>query len=131
MARVRNYSENTAEIIDSEIRRLVDEAYDRAAEILIEKKGVLDVMSDRLLEVETLTREQIRELVEGVETPGGEASGEEDASEEESPGVVKEGEGAGGTEEREEGERERADGGEVDGPGEDQPRGPADTRGNR
>ncbi len=50
----RNYSEQVAQDIDSEVRRLVTEAYDRAAEILTKYQHKLVELSDRLIKVETV-----------------------------------------------------------------------------
>jgi cell division protease FtsH len=50
----RNYSEDVAEAIDLEVRRLVDEAYGRAREILRTYRAKLDETARRLIEQETL-----------------------------------------------------------------------------
>ncbi|GIL16074.1 MAG: ATP-dependent zinc metalloprotease FtsH [Chloroflexota bacterium] len=50
----RNYSEQVAQDIDSEVRRLVTEAYDRATEILTKYQHKLVELSDRLIKVETV-----------------------------------------------------------------------------
>ncbi len=52
----RDYSESVAEKIDWEVRKLVQEAYDRAESILIEYRAQLDTIAARLFEVETLDR---------------------------------------------------------------------------
>lgn len=52
----RDYSESVAEKIDWEVRKLVQEAYDRAESILIEYRAQLDTIAARLIEVETLDR---------------------------------------------------------------------------
>jgi cell division protease FtsH len=54
----RDYSEAVAEQIDREVRKLVNEAYDRSREILREHRDVLDRIAERLLEVETISREE-------------------------------------------------------------------------
>jgi len=58
----RDYSEAVAEQIDSEVRKLVEEAYDRAREILREHREALDIIARRLLEVETVSREEFERL---------------------------------------------------------------------
>jgi cell division protease FtsH len=58
----RDYSEAVAEKIDSEVRNLVNEAYDRARQILIEYREKLDAVAKRLLEVETITREEFETI---------------------------------------------------------------------
>jgi len=54
----RDYSEAVAEEIDSEVRRLVSDAYESAKRILFEYRDRLDQVAGRLLEVETITREE-------------------------------------------------------------------------
>jgi cell division protease FtsH len=54
----RDYSETVAERIDSAVRDLVDEAYDRARHILHEYRAQLDAIAGRLIEVETLDGDQ-------------------------------------------------------------------------
>ncbi|NLP06449.1 ATP-dependent zinc metalloprotease FtsH [Candidatus Fermentibacteria bacterium] len=68
MSRIRNYSESTAQIIDSEIRRFIDEAYSSATAILEQKRGLLLEMTELLLEQETLTSEELNALVGRSET---------------------------------------------------------------
>ena len=58
----RDYSEAVAEQIDQEVRKLVGEAYDRARQILIEYRDKLDAVALRLLDVETLTREEFEAI---------------------------------------------------------------------
>jgi cell division protease FtsH len=58
----RDYSESVAEEIDAEVRRLVSEAYDKARQILVEFRPQLDAVAQKLLEVETLTREDFEAL---------------------------------------------------------------------
>jgi len=52
----RDYSESVAEKIDWEVRKIVQEAYDRAEVILIEYRAQLDAIAEKLIEVETLER---------------------------------------------------------------------------
>jgi cell division protease FtsH len=59
----RNYSEEVAEEIDSEVRRLVGEAYGRAKKVLTDYRGKLDQIARRLIEIETLDRAQFEALV--------------------------------------------------------------------
>ena len=63
-SRSRNYSEKTAEIIDSEVREYVDHAYHRAQEILMENREKLDLLTEALLEYETLDGSQVRDILE-------------------------------------------------------------------
>ena len=58
----RDYSEAVAEQIDKEVRSLVNDAYAKAKGILIQYREFLDKIAKRLLEVETLSREEFEEL---------------------------------------------------------------------
>ena len=58
----RDYSEAVAELIDQEVRRLVADAYDSARKILTQYREKLDLVAQKLLEVETLTRDEFEEL---------------------------------------------------------------------
>lgn len=60
----RNYSEETAQLIDSEIRRITDEGYQTALSILRENKDKLDIIAEALLEFETLDGSQVKDLLE-------------------------------------------------------------------
>ena len=63
MTRSRDYSESTAMEIDREVRRLVDEAYNRAKKIILENRDKLEVIAKALLEYETLDAAQIKEII--------------------------------------------------------------------
>ena len=65
VAQSKNVSEATAQTIDAEIRRLIDEAYDTATRILKKKKKDWETLSQGLLEYETLTGEEIADLLSG------------------------------------------------------------------
>lgn len=58
----RDYSEAVAEKIDQEVRRLVSEAYDQARQILTTYRAQLDAVANKLLEVETLSREEFEKI---------------------------------------------------------------------
>lgn len=60
-----DYSQEIAYEIDKEIRRLVDESYDKARKILEEKREKLDEIAKMLVEKETLERSELEELLEG------------------------------------------------------------------
>jgi cell division protease FtsH len=64
MTRSRDYSESTAMEIDREVRRLVDEAYNRAKKIILDNRDKLEVIAKALLEFETLDAAQIMEIIE-------------------------------------------------------------------
>ena len=60
----QNVSEETAKKIDTEVRKIVDECYIKAKEILSEKIDDLHLLAKALIEYETLTGEEIKELIE-------------------------------------------------------------------
>ena len=62
----RAFSDETAAIIDEEVRRLLDNAMREAWRILSENRGVLDTLASRLLEEETLDEAQLREIFQDV-----------------------------------------------------------------
>jgi cell division protease FtsH len=67
--RQQDYSEQTAEEIDREVRRIVQEQYDRANAILIEKKDILEAIAKALVERETLDAEELDAVIQGRELP--------------------------------------------------------------
>lgn len=58
----RDYSESIAEKIDLEVRQLVEDAFERAMDILKKYRAQLDTIAETLIEVETLERNQFEEL---------------------------------------------------------------------
>jgi cell division protease FtsH len=65
VARQQNISEATAEKIDAEIKRFVDEGYQEAKRILVEKREDMETLAKGLLEFETLTGDEIKDLLMG------------------------------------------------------------------
>ncbi len=59
------YSEETAGIIDEEIKRILDENYQKALNILTEKHQILDNMANLLLREETIYQEEVDEIMAG------------------------------------------------------------------
>ncbi len=59
-----NYSGEIAFEIDKEIRRIVNECYDQAKEIIVANRDLLDLIAKTLIEEETITAEQIKNLAE-------------------------------------------------------------------
>ncbi|XP_055790563.1 AFG3-like protein 1 isoform X1 [Salvelinus fontinalis] len=57
------YSEATAKLIDQEVRDLVDSAYQRTMELIVEKRGCVDMVGKRLLEKEVLYKADMLELL--------------------------------------------------------------------
>ncbi len=62
-----NYSEATASLIDSEIKRIVDENYARAYKILSDNKDALDNLANLLLEKETIYTKEVDEVLAGID----------------------------------------------------------------
>jgi cell division protease FtsH len=58
-------SDETARAIDKEIRRIVDEAFDKARTCLTENRDQLETLAQALLEYETLSGDEIKALMEG------------------------------------------------------------------
>ncbi len=58
----RDYSESIAEKIDKEVHNLMDRAYEEARRILTEYRPQLDAIANRLLEVETINRDEFEKL---------------------------------------------------------------------
>ena len=61
----KNMADSTASIIDAEVRRIIDEAYDAATKILKKNNVELERLAQGLLEYETLDGEEIKIIVEG------------------------------------------------------------------
>ena len=70
-----NYSEQVATDIDAEVRRLIDQAHDEAAEILTLHRATLDRMAERLMEHETLDEDMLNELFADLDTWDGAEGG--------------------------------------------------------
>ncbi|ORM39548.1 ATP-dependent zinc metalloprotease FtsH [Babesia sp. Xinjiang] len=64
---VRKLSHDTAQVVEREVERLVNEAHFRASSILRRYRNQLERIAERLLEEETLTGEQIGEIIRGTE----------------------------------------------------------------
>ena len=62
IAEQRDYSEAVAQQIDREVRRLVSEAYQKSKDIITQYRDSLDAVARRLMEVETITREEFESL---------------------------------------------------------------------
>jgi cell division protease FtsH len=65
VARTQNVSEATAQKIDMEIRRLVEEGHEGARKILEDKRADLEILAKGLLEFETLSGDEIKDLLIG------------------------------------------------------------------
>jgi len=58
----RDYSESVAELIDKEVSKIVDQAYKEARRILTKYRDKLDAVANRLLEVESISREEFEQI---------------------------------------------------------------------
>ena len=66
MGHGRDYSEEIAAVVDTEVRSLIENAHHEAWEILVEHRDVLDEMVLRLLDKETLNKEEVAEVFASV-----------------------------------------------------------------
>ncbi len=67
LGRDRDYSEEIAKSIDQEIRKTIDDCYQRAQDILEKESSKLELIAQALIERETLDSDEIKALVEGRE----------------------------------------------------------------
>jgi cell division protease FtsH len=65
----REVSERTAQLVDSEVTRVIKEAYNRAKDTLTENLDLLHRVAAALLERETLTGEEVQKLARGENLP--------------------------------------------------------------
>ncbi len=98
--RSQNISEKTAELVDAEVRRLIDDGERRALEIITEHRETLQRMADKLMEIETLEEWQVLQLMAGddvtavrpgtpeTESPAPELKPEKDSKESNIPGIM-------------------------------------------
>ncbi|MCE2982915.1 MAG: cell division protein FtsH, partial [Parachlamydia sp.] len=59
----KGYSDDTAKSIDTEVRRILDEAHEFALKIILENKEQVELMTQMLIEFETLDSEDVQEIV--------------------------------------------------------------------
>lgn len=60
--REKNFSDQVALEIDQEVRKIIDECHARATQIITEHKDLIQLLADHLIQIETLTKEDIYEL---------------------------------------------------------------------
>ncbi|MBO6107864.1 MAG: ATP-dependent zinc metalloprotease FtsH [Eubacterium sp.] len=60
----KNYSEGTSEIIDREVKRIIDDCYEKATQILKENIDLLHKIADKLIEKERIGKEEFESLFE-------------------------------------------------------------------
>ncbi|MCD8119282.1 MAG: AAA family ATPase, partial [Lachnospiraceae bacterium] len=66
LAHARGYGEHTASLIDSEVKRIVDDCYGKAKEIIVKYRAVLDASAALLIEREKVTQEEFEALFNEV-----------------------------------------------------------------
>ena len=59
----RDFSNETASAIDEEVRNLVDQAYRRAKEVLVENRSILDKLAEMLVDKETVDADELQDLL--------------------------------------------------------------------
>lgn len=62
----KNYSDETAKKIDQEVHRLIDEGHKRATQIIEDNKPKVQLMTDMLMEFETLDATDVKEIMDGT-----------------------------------------------------------------
>ena len=91
VAQSKNVSEDTAKVIDAEVKRLVEEAKTKARKIITENIDQLHIIAKGLLEYETLTGEEIKDLLNGIKPSRDEFGDDIDKPTSTSPSVPKTG----------------------------------------
>ncbi|MFO7717515.1 MAG: ATP-dependent zinc metalloprotease FtsH [Thermodesulfobacteriota bacterium] len=76
----KHYSEDTARLIDSEIKRIISEAYEKARRLLKDNSTTLQHLAEALLERETLTAQDIDTIMRGETLPPVEVESEQDTA---------------------------------------------------
>jgi cell division protease FtsH len=62
----RNYSDRTAELIDEEVHRLVDESYEKSKAIVLHRQAQLERIAHELIDKETLDRPALDEIIQAT-----------------------------------------------------------------
>lgn len=69
ISRDTKYSEKMSEVIDSEIKKIIDDSQNKARKILNENRAIMDKMVEYLIERETLNAEDVDKIIKGEELP--------------------------------------------------------------
>ena len=75
MSSQKNFSDQTAKLIDQEVKTLVMDGYTRATDLLTKNRDVLEKMAQALLERETLDGQDIKDIIAGKDISDDEDSG--------------------------------------------------------
>jgi cell division protease FtsH len=62
--REKNYSDETAKELDSEVKQIINKSYEKAKSILLENKEKLQLIAQYLLKKETITGKELKELLQ-------------------------------------------------------------------
>jgi len=81
----KNLANSTAELVDREIRRIIDEQYDRARKVIEANRDKVEAMTKALLEWETIDANQINDIMEGRDPRPPEATGSDSGSDSNTP----------------------------------------------
>lgn len=61
----KKYSDDTAKAIDAEVRSILDKAHDRAKQIIVDCRAQVELMTQMLMEFETLDAEDVKKIIKG------------------------------------------------------------------
>jgi cell division protease FtsH len=84
----RNYSEDTAQAIDSEVKEIIEVQYARVLELLFTHRSGMEQIVRVLLERETLTGEEFQIILEGGELPAEEQASKRPIKDKPEPGFI-------------------------------------------
>ena len=73
----KNFSDQTAKLIDQEVKTLVMGGYNRASELLKKNRDILETLAQALLERETLTGDEVKNVIDGKNDFDSDSSGGE------------------------------------------------------
>ncbi|ABA58367.1 membrane protease FtsH catalytic subunit [Nitrosococcus oceani ATCC 19707] len=62
----KNYSEATAQVIDAEVKKLIEEAHQRAREILTEQRQILEILAELLEEKEIISGNEVKQVIDNA-----------------------------------------------------------------
>lgn len=62
----KSYSDETAKQIDVEVRKMLDQAHEQAIEVINQNRDKVELMTQMLMEFETLDKEDVKEMIEGT-----------------------------------------------------------------
>ena len=63
LSRGKQYSEETARMVDQEIKTLIDRSFERASKLVKEKRKALDKLAEALLEKEEINGEEVDQII--------------------------------------------------------------------